>query len=487
LIDNNIKNTIIADARYDNDRYRYEDLYYERKINLITEGLEPLYAKALESIPNENALAIVDFIFNTKTEVNLSDNHKRNYISVLAKLSKFYHNKKSFKEMNREDVLLFLDSYRKPENSDPLHKWIGTYNQYTVLLIKFFKWLYYPDIEPNKRIKPQVVENIFQLRRKEQSIYKPSDLWTVEDDLLFLKYCPSKRDKCYHMISRDTGCRPHEILKLRLKDITFKTTGKGGHQYAEVLVNGKTGSRTIPLIESIPYVKDWIEEHPQQGNPNAPLICGYAKSIGRRLKPRSLNRLYDNYKKGLFTKLVATKEEERTEDNILEEDKQKIKELLKKPWNPYIRRHSALTEKSVILKEHILRLYAGWSIRSQMPQKYLHYFGNESSESILQAYGIITKEKQDIDKLRPKQCPNCNEPNKPDSKFCAKCRMVLTYDAYNETIENTQKNDEIKTIKEQIQALILAVNSMKDQNQINNFTHQLFNAGIFQVSKSSEK
>ena len=55
----------------------------------------------------------------------------------------------------------------------------------------------------------------------------------------FLKYCPSKRDKCYLMISRDTGYRPHEILKLRLKDISFKTTDEG-HQYAEVLVNGKT-------------------------------------------------------------------------------------------------------------------------------------------------------------------------------------------------------------------------------------------------------
>ena len=61
--------------------------------------------------------------------------------------------------------------------------------------------------------------------------------------------------------------------------------------------------------------------------------------------------------------------------------------------------------------------------------------------------------------------------------------MVLTYDAYNETREIAQqKDDEIKTIKEQIQALILAVNNMKDQNQINNFTHQLYNAGIFQVS-----
>jgi hypothetical protein len=270
------------------------------------------------------------------------------------------------------------------------------------------------------------------------------------------------------MISRDTGCRPHEILKLRLKDITFKTAG-GGQQYAEVLVNGKTGSRHIPLIDSIPYVKDWIDQHPQQGNPNAPLICGYAKSIGRRLKPRSLNKTYDYYKKGLFTKLVASvgKEEERTQEEVPEEDKQKIKELLKKPWNPYIRRHSALTEKSTILKYHVLTQYAGWKVGSLMPQKYLHYFGNESSDSILQAYGIVTKEKQDIDKFRSKQCPNCNEPNKPDSKFCNKCRMVLTYDAYNEALDekNKQTNEltELKKKQDQFEQLI---QSLIDSGQL---------------------
>jgi len=57
--------------------------------------------------------------------------------------------------------------------------------------------------------------------------------------------------------------------------------------------------------------------------------------------------------------------------------------------------------------------------------------------------------------------------------------MVLTYDAYAQTIESAeQKDDEIKTIKEQIQALILAVNSMKDQNQINNFAQYLFDSKI---------
>ncbi len=227
------------------------------------------------------------------------------------------------------------------------------------------------------------------------------------------------------MMAYDTGCRPHELLRLRIKDIVFKSTST--RQYAEVLVNGKTGPRHIPLIESIPYVKDYLDhEHPHPSNPNAVFISGIGRSMGRSIDSHTISVIYAAYKKELFPKLLQ---------NVPPEDKHKIRELLKKPWNPYIRRHSALTEKSKILKEHTLRQFAGWTTGSNMPQKYLHYFGNEASESLLEAYGIITKDSQQKDALRPKQCPNCNEPNKPDSKFCAKCRMVLTYDAYSETLD----------------------------------------------------
>jgi integrase/recombinase XerD len=115
-------------------------------------------------------------------------------------------------------VIAFPDSHRKTETQDPLHKWVGTYNIYRVRLIRFFGWLYASDIEPSKRPKPAVVDNIPKLKRKEKSIYKPSDLWTPEDDLLFLKYCPNKRDRCYHAISRDLSARPHEILRLKIED-----------------------------------------------------------------------------------------------------------------------------------------------------------------------------------------------------------------------------------------------------------------------------
>jgi integrase len=417
-----------------------QDPYFEREVETATLGLRPECYKSLIKISSENAITIADYIISIKTEINPSLHYTRDLILLLCKLSKHAKNK-PFKKLTREQVLAFLDSFRKTELSDLLHRWIGTYNTYRINVMRFFKWLYNPGIEPDKRSKPPVIDNIPQLKRKEQSIYKSTDLWTLEDDLLFLKYCPSKRMKCYHAMARDTSCRPHEILKIRIKDIVFKTSGS--YQYAEVLVNAKTGSRQIPLIDSIPYVKDYLDhEHPQSGYPNAVFLCGNGKSFGKIISIDALESIYRQYKTEFFPKLLEG-------PNVQPEDKIKIKELLKKPWNPYIRRHSALTEKSVILKEHVLRQHAGWSPRSQMHLKYLHYFGNESSESLLEACGIVTKDQKLIDSLRPKQCPNCNEPNKPNSKFCAKCRMVLTYDAYSETLEKQQeKESEVHALKD---------------------------------------
>lgn len=412
----------------------------DRRIDECTAGLWASITKKLHSIGKENSATVVKYIEDMRTEVNPSDHYRKDLIVLLCMFSK-YNNNAPFRDVTRDNIIRFLDSYRKTETQDSMHKWIGTYNLFRGHLLRFFKWLYSPEIEPDKRPKPSVIENIPKLRRKETSIYKPSDLWTQQDDLLFLKYCPTKRGKCYHAISRDTSCRPNEIIKLKIKDVVFKTSGNSQYQYAEVLVNGKTGTRHIPLIDSIPYLKDYLDhEHPQPGNPSSPLICGTRRGLGRHILTVQIYKLYDELKRQTFPKLLESPE-------VSPEDRQKIRELLKKPWNPYIRRHSALTEKSTILKEHVLRQHAGWSGRSQMHLKYLHYFGNESNESLLEAYGLIDKGIQ-LDQLRPKQCPNCSEPNKVDSKFCGKCRMVLSYDAYEETLEQQKKKEsEVQAMK----------------------------------------
>ena len=146
------------------------------------------------------------------------------------------------------------------------------------------------------------------------------------------------------------------------------------------------------------------------------------------------------YQKHYFPKLLK-------DPSIPEADKAYVKNLLTKPWNPYVQRHSALTAKSRILKESTLRDHAGWSMASKMPNIYLHYFGNESSKSLLEAYGVEKYNQQQIDILKAKTCPNCLESNKPDSRFCSKCKIVLTYDAYNETLEkHQQKESEVQRL-----------------------------------------
>jgi hypothetical protein len=105
-------------------------------------------------------------------------------------------------------------------------------------------------------------------------------------------------------MSRDSAARPHELLKLRIKDVVFKLTPDSKKQYAEILVNGKTGTRPIPLIDSMPYIKDWItSHHPQAGNPSSILLCGFGKSLNRRISVTSLHGIYQGYKKVFFPKL----------------------------------------------------------------------------------------------------------------------------------------------------------------------------------------
>ena len=114
------------------------DPLFERKVDLITEGLPMGYAKRLKIVSQasqNNALVICNYIMAMKTEINPSNNYRMINVATLTKLSKFFRNQKSFDKITRDDVLSFLGSLRKPETSDPLHKWVGTYNLNRIQLI----------------------------------------------------------------------------------------------------------------------------------------------------------------------------------------------------------------------------------------------------------------------------------------------------------------------------------------------------------------
>ena len=99
-------------------------------------------------------MTVCDYIVVMKREINPRLSYRKNTIQFLSELSRAVGIEKKFIDMTRDDVLCYLDKCRKPENEDPLHKWIGTYNTRLIILSRFFKWLHYPDVEdPKKRSK----------------------------------------------------------------------------------------------------------------------------------------------------------------------------------------------------------------------------------------------------------------------------------------------------------------------------------------------
>ncbi|MDQ3903794.1 MAG: zinc ribbon domain-containing protein [Thermoproteota archaeon] len=134
---------------------------------------------------------------------------------------------------------------------------------------------------------------------------------------------------------------------------------------------------------------------------------------------------------------------------VPEEDKRKIRGLLMKPWNPYVRRHTAATEISKSLKDSVLiDQYLGWSHAGNTRQKYQHYYADDSFNAMLAIDGRAVPSNNNNDGtangrtknlLKSKLCPNCNESNKPENKFCAKCKFVLSFDAVAEAIQEREK------------------------------------------------
>jgi integrase/recombinase XerD len=424
---------------------------FERRLDQICIGVDSFIRKhLLERVSRTNTAIIIEYIEAYTFESNPIPYSKQVAILTLKQLSEYHKNAKSFKDMTREDILAFLNRLRKSDEQDPLHHWIGTYNNNVVTLNRFFKWLYYPQLEPLKRPRPEPMQNVSKLRRKEKTIYKDSDLWLDPDcNRVFFRYVPSVRDRAFHATMLDTSSRPKELIGAKIKDLEFKDKGYN-QKFAYLWVTGKSGQRIKKLlVKSLPYLRDWLSQgHPRPEDPNAYIFCGHGKrNLGHKLKRHTFSHKYIRYRKVLFPALLKSPE-------VPDADKQIIKEkILTKPIRPYILRHTSLTEKSQIIGEYELRQHADWTMTSNMPQRYLHFAGNESIKAQLKAQGIISNnesntaesEAEPTTALRPPLiCTNCKEQNKPDAHFCVNpaCGMVLSFKAHSESIaeaENIKK------------------------------------------------
>src|ERR671922_2749764 len=96
---------------------------FDRKLEIVTAGLPPEYSRLLQDkIPRQYAIVVIDYIISLNAEVNPSHNYRKDVIKCLARFIAFCrdndNNKDKAKELmqlERKDVLAFLDSLRKSD------------------------------------------------------------------------------------------------------------------------------------------------------------------------------------------------------------------------------------------------------------------------------------------------------------------------------------------------------------------------------------
>jgi len=234
------------------------------------------------------------------------------------------------------------------------------------------------------------------------------DLPTEQDVKKLLDVCAdSPRDKALFAVHNEAGTRIGEILTMKIKHVQLDQYG------ANLLVDGKTGSRKIRIVLSVPYLTKWINVHPMKDDPEAPLwiFISMANSFGKPMTYSGFN-------------------------NIL---RKRVRQAgLTKRIYSHIFRHKEITEMASKLTEAESRMRHGWGKSSPMPARYTHLNQGDLDNKILQMKGVKKEEEKDEMELR--ECGYCKVKHAIDAKYCEICSRPLDVaDALQMEKENEER------------------------------------------------
>jgi hypothetical protein len=107
----------------DSNAVNDDDPNFDHEFDLVTDGAHAFVKEhLLTKITRKNLQIIVDYIMAFQTDAGPSQQYR---VDTIYKLQlDEYHHPKSFHDLTRQDIVEFLDHYRKPESVDALHRWV---------------------------------------------------------------------------------------------------------------------------------------------------------------------------------------------------------------------------------------------------------------------------------------------------------------------------------------------------------------------------
>jgi len=330
-----------------------------------------------ESLSKRNRKMLQDFA-SFLIASGISKGRVAKYLSHLLSISKLLN--KDLDKIEKEELIRVVGEI---EGSEKYTAW--TKHDYKVTLKKFYKWL----------LGEQEGRNFtdwFKVTVKNNNKTLPEELLTPSDIEKLASASTNLRDKAFVLALYESGARIGEFLPIKIKQIEFDKHG------ALLTLHGKTGSRKIRLITSVPALIQWLDSHPYKSDKEA--------FVWIKMKVNDGNEM--------ITYAEACK--------ILRELAKKAN--LNKPVNPHHFRHSRATELAKHLTEAQLCEYMGWVQGSDEASTYVHLSQRDIESAILKMHGIKVEEEREVE-FKPIVCPRCRRENSPGSKFCSLCGLAL--------------------------------------------------------------
>lgn len=284
---------------------------------------------------------------------------------------------KPFNQVTEKDILVFLGRKLKP----------NTRNSYVEQVKHFFKWM----------DKEDIVKNLKQSQCDD--FIDSKDLLTDSEIYAMIEAATHPRDKCLVSLLFDLAIERKTIALLNIEDIEIND------DRVYVTVQGKKrgnrGRRKLQCITSAPYVIDWLNNHPNKNQPQAPFFISLScNSYGSRV---SYGYAYEQVK--LLAKRAG----------------------IKKPVWTHLIRHSKITD---LYKKGFrgvpLQRFTGW-VNGNMEQRYVNLAPEEMDNMRISAEQgtVFEPVKPEPSKVISIVCPRCKHLNPSTAEYCTQCWFPL--------------------------------------------------------------
>lgn len=323
-----------------------------------------------------------------------SDHSVGEYAYCLWRLEHYYN--LDLHTADLEAINLFLDRYRAE------HQLNGYVNMVSILkdALHYLK-------------RKELCEEIRIPKRPSRNDSIREQILSSEDVEQLISKAPTLRDRLMFELFYELGNRRGEMANLRIKDVQFD-------QYGAILwLRGKTGVGSRRVYRSVPDLREYLNNHPEHKNPEAPLLFTVTGK-----KPLGYSQIYN-----------------RT--------RQLTKQILGRHVKPHQFRHTRATEDAKYFTDREMMKLNRWSSTATIGV-YTHLSNKDVEDKDLVLHGLRKREEITRPIAEIQKCTKCQTDNAPIAIFCNNCGATLTNGANQ---ENEQLRNDLTKITQDLAAL----------------------------------